>query len=63
MYKLNCTYICDSVKTGLMDYDNFDETLTFEHLLLMILYRNQTKCGIRKTNTKSSLLLVKMVER
>ena len=41
--------------TGLMDYDNIDETLTFEHLLLMILYRNQTKFGIRKSNTKSSL--------
>ena len=40
-----------------MDYDNFDETSTFEHLLLMILYRNQTKSGIRKSNTQSSLLL------
>ena len=42
MYKLNFTYICGSMKTGLIDYDNFDETLTFEHLLLLILYRYQT---------------------
>ena len=33
MYKLNCTYICGSMKTGLIDYDNFDEMPTFEHLL------------------------------
>ena len=30
MYKLNCKYICGSMKTGLIDYD---EMSTFEHLL------------------------------
>ena len=40
--------LCENWSDG---YDNFDETFIFEHLLLMILYRQQTKFGIRKSNT------------
>ena len=58
-YTNKIVHIYGSVKTGPMDYDDFDEMLTFEHMLLMILYRNQTKFGIRKRITKSSLLLFK----
>ena len=44
MYKLNCKYICGSVKTGLIDYDHFDEMSTFE------------TCYIVCTQTKLNLL-------
>ena len=48
MYKFNCTYICGFVKTGRRDQDNVYETSTFEtYSILVILYRNQTKFGIR----------------
>ena len=57
-------HVPGSVKTGLMDCDNFDETLTLDHLLLrIVLYRHKTKFDIRKSNTKSSLRLVKMAKR
>ena len=52
------------MKTGLMDYDNLDDMLIFKHMQLMILYRNQTKFGIRKRINKSCLLhFTKMAER
>ena len=43
-------YKCVLGKNTLVSCNNCEQILTFQHLLLAILYRNPMKCGIHETS-------------